>query len=324
MLEELKEYKIIGRKEDIDYVIYDVFGEKALTQRDASMLTLNRSKYSNDFNAILRLLVYFNVIVLENDKYYLPDNIAKMTSDRLDFDCWFVCKLIEALCDENFITNQMFEFEPDKHLYLFKKEHFSLQYSQLRDLLVSYGFFLLEREKYNTKFYVAKQYEKKIEQLLKKKAHTMTIEDLQKKVQEDAEIGELAEQFVLEYERERLNYHDPYLIRQVSLFDVSAGYDIASYNSDKSILYDRFIEVKAVNSKMEFFWSKSEIEEAKRKRDSYYLYLVESAKLVKKDYIPQIIRNPYENLFLSDEWLMEPQSYKALHTINNKVEYEDV
>ncbi|ABX43279.1 DUF3883 domain-containing protein [Lachnoclostridium phytofermentans] len=313
MLEELKKYKVIGRKDDIDYIINDVFGEKSLTKRDAFLLSVNRSKNQFDFYAILRLLEYFKLIISENDKYHLTKKVKEMQGNKLQFDLWFINEIIEELCEKNYLTNQMFEFIPSKQLYLFRKEYFDLQLSQLRDLLVSYGFFLLERENFITKFYIAKNYEKKIEDLLSKKSRAMSLQDLYKKMQEDAKIGELAEQFVINYERIRLNNCSQYPIKQISVVDVNAGYDIASFKSEKSLSYDRFIEVKAVNIKCEFYWSKAEIEAARIMQDAYYLYLVEVAKMKYSNYIPKIIQNPFKNVFKSEQWLLEPQSYKVTY-----------
>ena len=51
---------------------------------------------------------------------------------------------------------------------------------------------------------------------------------------------------MLSYEVKRLEGH-PYLskIKQISVIDVTAGYDILSYNGVDSEKLDRFIEVKS-------------------------------------------------------------------------------
>ena len=58
-------------------------------------------------------------------------------------------------------------------------------------------------------------------------------------------------------------------VRRISEVDVTAGYDIISYNSIKSKETDRFIEVKA-RSSSGFYWSKNEYETAKLKGEPYY------------------------------------------------------
>ena len=122
-----------------------------------------------------------------------------------------------------------------------------------------------------------------------KKKPLISIEELQKKLQQDNEHGEQAERFVFEYEEKRLKQmeiNNPPV--RISAIDVTAGYDIISYESKFSDGYDRFIEVKAV-SKSGFFWSKNEYETAKVKREKYYLYLVELGRVGDPGYIPEII-----------------------------------
>lgn len=76
--------------------------------------------------------------------------------------------------------------------------------------------------------------------------------------------GERAEQFVLSYEAKRLEGH-PTLskIKQISVIDVTAGYDILSYNGVDSEKLDRFIEVKSYLGSPHFYWSQNEIEKAR-------------------------------------------------------------
>ena len=142
-----------------------------------------------------------------------------------------------------------------------------------------------------------------------KKKPLISIEELQKKLQQDNEHGEQAERFVFEYEEKRLKQmeiNNPPV--RISAIDVTAGYDIISYESKFSDGYDRFIEVKAV-SKSGFFWSKNEYETAKVKREKYYLYLVELGRVGDPGYIPEIIQDPASTVMESDRWFVEAQSY---------------
>ena len=103
--------------------------------------------------------------------------------------------------------------------------------------------------------------------------------------------GEIAENFVFNYEIDRVGNYN--LVKQVSLNNVSAGYDISSVHSliNHSPI---FIEVKSFNFIKHFFWSENEILVSKSLGNDYYLYLV---KLVNKhSSIYKIIQNPYENI----------------------------
>lgn len=147
---------------------------------------------------------------------------------------------------------------------------------------------------------------------IKKKA-VISIEELKKKLQQDAEHGELAEKFAWKYEVFRLRQlginKEPLSISNI---DVTAGYDMISYESEFSESFDRFIEVKSV-SYGNFFWSKNEYETAKDKGDKYYLYLVDLKKTDKPGYAPEMIQNPAKCIMESDGWFVEAQSYHIKH-----------
>jgi len=127
---------------------------------------------------------------------------------------------------------------------------------------------------------------------------------LEKKA-EEAIRGSIAEYYVLEYERKRLKNKKAIenidKIKLVSLGNVYAGYDIASFDSEESEEFDRFIEVKSSQySKVHFFISKNEIKKAKQEKSKYWIYYVEmkGRKPIKlrlfKDPIDTIIKNEKE------------------------------
>ena len=102
---------------------------------------------------------------------------------------------------------------------------------------------------------------------------------LEKKI-EDAIRGSIAEYYVLDYEKNRLKIkqlkENSDKITLVSLQNVYAGYDIASFDSNESIDFDRFIEVKSSQSRrIHFFISRNEINKAKQEKDKYWIYYVE-------------------------------------------------
>lgn len=92
--------------------------------------------------------------------------------------------------------------------------------------------------------------------------------------------GEAAEQWVLEFETRRLQARDCLFeaaaIQKTSMFDVVAGYDIASFNGRSPTLsHDRFIEVKSTSgADPEFIWSENELVTARSLRTNYWIYLV--------------------------------------------------
>ena len=158
---------------------------------------------------------------------------------------------------------------------------------------------------------LSEQIESKIVSEKKKISQEELLAQLQKQ-QEDGDKGEL---FVLDYETHRLS--NPALTpKRVSLIDVSAGYDILSFEDSSSSKYDRYIEVKSFRGKPHFFWSSNEKRVAEILGENYFLYLVDLEKLEEdaNQYTPTIIANPAERLF-KEEWLIEPDSFKVTRIV---------
>ena len=85
-----------------------------------------------------------------------------------------------------------------------------------------------------------------------------------------------AEELVVTFEKERLVMRgEPglsSLVKRVSEYDVSAGYDVRSFDPNTGEI---FIEVKSsVSSRLRFYWSPNEKEMAKEKAQQYWIYFV--------------------------------------------------
>ena len=158
----------------------------------------------------------------------------------------------------------------------------------------------------------------KAENALSKRAlrRKITKEQLEKILKHEEEIGEEAEQIVIEYETKKLiNQGINRKPIQVSQIDVSAGFDILSYFSE-SDNDNKYIEVKSCDSSLEFYISVNEVDTAHLYGDRYYLYLYNR---VKKEIVE--IQNPWENIFTCDDgnWSIVPQSFK----LKRKKPYEE-
>lgn len=121
---------------------------------------------------------------------------------------------------------------------------------------------------------------------------------------EEAIRGNIAERYVLEFEMKRLsqeqNKNNAGKINLVSLQNVYAGYDIASFDSGDSEEFDRFIEVKSSQyHKVHFFISKNEIKKARQESDKYWLYYVKMKG--RKPIKLQIFRNPIETIIKNEK-----------------------
>ncbi len=103
--------------------------------------------------------------------------------------------------------------------------------------------------------------------------------DYLKKAKEDAKIGLIGEQLVLEYEKDRLakddmlsEYADK--IEWISTKSDYYGYDIKSYDIIDGVVKEIHIEVKTTQSKIDtkFQVSKGEIEASKKDKETYFVY----------------------------------------------------
>ena len=109
----------------------------------------------------------------------------------------------------------------------------------------------------------------------------MSETDFIKKAKSDAEIGNLGELLVLEYERQRLSnnaflskYADK--VVRVSVKSDGYGYDIVSYDLFGLEVKKIFIEVKTTKNRVdiEFPVSKGEVDKSKELKKQYFVYRV--------------------------------------------------
>ena len=136
---------------------------------------------------------------------------------------------------------------------------------------------------------------------------------LAKDIDKQEELGKIAEEWVVQFERNRLSNHllcDQ--VRRISEESVSAGYDILSFTFDSSLTHDLFIEVKSHGSEKRFYWSRNEIDTAKSLGERYALYLVDRHHMNDSEYEPHIISAPTPELFARADsgWRVEATSFE--------------
>lgn len=142
---------------------------------------------------------------------------------------------------------------------------------------------------------------------------TKSAEQLAAELALQAERGEAAERWVLDFERMRLRGHPLRdQIRRISQEDVSAGYDIVSFASQTSLRHDLFIEVKSHGVAKIFHWSRNEIAIAREFGEAYALYLIDSLRCGEPGYSPHVITGPSPEMFTAPEsgWTVEPTSFE--------------
>lgn len=310
MLEELRNLEYSPTKEGLDFFLSKIMGEGTLDKRDIDVLCSHApGSYRLSANHLLQYCRVFNWVMTDECGYSLRNEIASITHDESILNKRITEDIINCMFDEDVIQSDMFVYEADKDRIRFRDECLPLDYSSIRNTLVNLEFFEIDRLPQRTLFYLSDDYMGFVGKRVKKQKKKYSLEQLKKQLEKNEEAGRLAEEFVLQYERKRLPNRLKDRIRIISDIDVSAGYDIVSFESAASASIDRYIEVKAVDSEIGFYWSENEYEVAKLKGSSYYLYLVYLSSISNSDYEPIIICNPADFIMKSEKWLVETQSY---------------
>lgn len=309
MLSGLKNLEFPGRKEDIIFFLQSVIGEKSLTLEDVRRVCLHApGKRQLAVDALVKYCECFGLIKYDY-QVSLDKSIKSMGMEAETVNDEIIYRTIDKLFEAGIFTPDLFFYDCSKEKIVFKNEYFPLNFSSVRNVLVSQGFLKVERTQ-GIRFHVNSRYENIVAVHCKKSKNKLTLEQLKKRLEDNAEAGEKAENFVLEYERKRLHNSNIYTkVRIISNIDVSAGYDIVSFNTMYSLEYDRFIEVKAIAKNKGFYWSSNEFEVAKIKGDKYYLYLVDLSQINDENYEPIIITNPSKEIMSSADWLVEIEKY---------------
>jgi len=194
--------------------------------------------------------------------------------------------------------NKQYEFTPSTSQ--------RLKYSGLRNFLIDLEFMYLDSTE--TKYIIAEVYSPTF--VAFKQSNQLSPEEFLRVQLRKDEIGKAAEIQIIKYEKERLSQL-PDLVKKIehtALRDVSAGYDIKSFDgklSEDGNPIQRYIEVKAVSSQdYGFYWTRNEIEKSEYYNQDYYLYLL---PVMGKNAFDlkglKIIKDPYSNIYKQgSEW----------------------
>lgn len=310
MLEELKNLKYRGGKEGLLFFLQKVIGNTPKTEKDIKIICSHG--FEGRFFSSDELIQYchaFNWIGHCNYLYSIPPEIGNKLDNTDNLNDYLIQISVDCLFDNSVFTPSMFSYDSILELYYLKNEMLGLSYSTIRNVLASQGFLVISRNNQNVRFYINPQYESLIAKHCKEKERQITLKQLEEKLKRNKDAGEKAELFVLEYEKARLGSPLDSKIKRISEIDVSAGYDIVSFQTKTSCVPDCFIEVKAISEDYGFYWSKNEYEIAKLKGNTYFLYLVKLSEICRSDYIPTIIQDPAKNIMNSDSWFAESQSF---------------
>ena len=309
MLDELKNLNYHGGKDGLLFFLCDVIGNSQIKVHDAEVICAHASgKRYLSVRDLIEHCLAFGWIHLEEDAISVVPSIGEMLHDKDVLNTKLVTSSVNLLFSEGVFDSTMFSYDSLQCSFSFKNELFPLSLSSVRNVLISQHFLLPLRDAQGSRFYISSDYEILIAKHCKAKRKLMSLEKLKEQLENNERAGEIAELFVVEYEKRRLGIADGTKVKRISDIDVSAGYDIVSVNTPEAVVSNRFIEVKAISTTA-FFWSKNEYAVAKLLGTNYYLYLVDLTKISDNGYSPEIVNNPAQEIMENCQWLIEPQSY---------------
>lgn len=311
MLKELSKYENLGTPNyhfELLKTLADAQG-KYWSLLDIRKLYFNRVIEGRSlFDGCLPLLDYIGIISIDiNQKISTNQSFL----DYLVSETLMIDRLVEKLLvtvNEDVEFHKIFCSEYISrdiiyHSIQIDNSAFPLRFSGFKQLLIDFSVLQEHPTKELNKYIINGRYKKIFDKLVlpEIKKRKVGNEEMKKSREQRLIFGEDAEKFVLDFENKRLNGSK--IIEWVAEYSSNDGYDIASYETENSVEIDRFIEVKSYKGKPYFFWSRNEMDIARIKKLSYYIYLVNRDQMNEPNYIPLMIRNPFENVYRNEvDW----------------------
>ncbi|MFW9943067.1 MAG: DUF3883 domain-containing protein [Candidatus Thorarchaeota archaeon] len=264
-------------------------------------------------------------------KFFEALSLLKVQNDRIIlsrlFEQFLLKDIKNGLIFNEFMLSQLIYSDSpiskniNKYLSCYKQIDNSLIYSpstksrlmesNIRNLLMEFGF--VEYDRIKDIYSISDKFLSSYPNIFPK--HIVSHSELMLLLEKQQCLGAEAEMQILNYEKDRLR-DQPVLvdkIEHVSLSNVSAGFDILSYENIPELHGNkRYIEVKAVSIfNFKFNWTINEITKSKEMSDRYYLYLLPVINFKKFDIDSLlIIQNPYINIFNNKEhWCIKETEY---------------
>jgi len=307
MLTELKRCNSIGNVDGILFLVSIMAGKERISRDEIRNRCALENSITVNCPGAVAFFEYLRLVDTTSDTVMpLPELDTLAAKSNGEIIEQLAAMSINRLVEEGIFDKDATGFDAEKGHLTIKRSAFPLAYAAVRNFLTMAG--ALDKEE-NGEICVAGNFESDWTEQLRNRRKKFTLEQLLKQQEDQSRRGLEAEEFVLGLEKKRLP-ELAHKIKRISDFDVAAGYDIVSYENNETEHYDRFIEVKCYMGSPHFFWSENESDVARIKADKYILCLVDYLRMGEPGYQPEFIRNPYETIFDSDEWLVNASSYR--------------
>lgn len=304
MREELKHSTSVGSLSGIKLFISLLLDEKITTRSAFSSLCSYISSTELNYLVALYLLDDLQIIQFNGSKLHLTKLGTSLIEGNESERILNIGKIaMQYIIDNNLLNCNDIKYAIDEDVIEIPINAFSLSAAIYRNFLITLNVVSIS----NNRLIVSRTFNDCFEAICSKAIRKITQEDLLKRLENQQAEGEKGELFVVNYENKRL-ISSGKKAKRISQIDVTAGYDILSYNDENSTEYDCFIEVKAYHGNPHFYWSDNERNTSMILKDKYYIFLVDIDKISDEYYEPIIICDPYNNL-PADTWLIEAQTY---------------
>lgn len=320
MLEELRRYENLGTP----LYFWELLSQVAIPdqqwkEEDVSIFFYNRIINNRDvFDGCIPFLIECEIITVNDDGFLEIDSSLK---GCLVNEQYLKNKILERLfiklsTDNEFhgiFNSSNISYDIIYNFVQIDNSAFKFKFSNFKQLLLDFDFLYTHPDTKLKKYIVNTKYKKLFDKniLPEIKKLKIGLDELDNKLAQQRIYGEEAEEFVVEFEKNRLKDFPNYKrIAKISDYDVAAGYDVVSFNDGDSKVHDRFIEVKSYVGNFNFFWSENEINVARIKSSQYFLYLVNRDKMEQSGYVPEIIQDPYLDVYSNGTtWNLKPTKF---------------
>lgn len=286
-----------------------------LSEKEIKQITYNKIIDERSiYDGCVPLALELGVLYERDSRFLIAKDFIKHLNNKQLFSDEFAKRIIKHFINkEEFISifkNNVFYYDIVNKLTLIAKNAFSLKYTIYKQLLIDFEILLINSDilkgyVINNKY---KSYFQKLHSSVRINRRNISVDEFKRSLENKERYGQEAEEFVFSFEEKRLNKNKE--IEWLSRYVVNAGFDIVSYDNEMDINHNRFIEVKSYAGQFpSFYWSKNEIKEAKRRMNSYWIYLVDRNKILDENYTPIMINNPFKTIFNCDKWRKSIENY---------------
>ena len=287
--------------EKIDYKHLSDLYEISRQIKYLELVKIEYSKKNKYLRESLNFLIDINFLKINGNNILIDD------SEKNSFDKVLFTKISKKSDYGQCLKEYLLNFTFKDGLYIFEPD------SLYNNLTSDLRNFLISSKKIDYKDGAYFILDNSLLEFVKNKEFSPS--ELEKILKDKKQLGDDAEKLIFKKEQDKVDQINPSLkVDHVALRDVSAGYDIQSFEKKDDKVEKIYIEVKAVSkSNYKFHLSVQEKQTANKLKDKYFIYLlpVDKSNPDKFDYNQLLkITNVDKSIFQNKlEWKVENDGF---------------